>query len=76
MSKAGEQILAEAIKLSPIDRAELIENLLTSFDFPSRKIIDDLWAKEVENRIDAFERGEIATISAEEVFAKIEKQKQ
>lgn len=75
MSKVGEQILAEARKLSPIERAELIENLLTSFDFPSRKIIDDLWAQEVEDRIDAFERGEIATISAEDVFAKIEKQK-
>ncbi len=76
MSKVGEQILAEARKLSPIERAELIENLLTSFDFPSRKIIDDLWAQEVEDRIDAFERGEIATISVEDVFAKIEKQKQ
>ncbi len=75
MSKVGEQILAEAMKLSPIERAELVENLLTSFEFPSRKIIDALWAKEVEDRIDAFERGEIATISAEEVFAKIEKQK-
>jgi putative addiction module component (TIGR02574 family) len=76
MSTVGEKILAEARKLSPIERAELIENLLTSFDFPSRKIIDDLWAQEVEDRIDAFERGEIATISAEEVFAKIEKQRQ
>ena len=76
MSKAGEQLLAEAIKLPPIERAELIENLLTSFEFPSRKIIDDLWAQEVEDRVDAFERGEIATISAEEVFAKIEKLKE
>lgn len=76
MSKVGEQILAEALKLPPVERAELIENLFFSFEFPSRKIIDELWAQEVENRIDAFERGEIATISAEEVFAKIEKQKQ
>jgi len=76
MSKAGEQLLAEAIKLPPIERAELIENFLTSFEFPSRKNIDDLWAQEVEDRVDAFERGEIATISAEEVFAKIEKLKE
>ena len=76
MSKVGEQILAEALKLPPVERAELIENLFFSFEFPSRKIIDELWAQEVEDRIDAFERGEIATISAEEVFAKIEKQKQ
>jgi putative addiction module component (TIGR02574 family) len=76
MSRVGEQILAEALKLPPVERAELIENLFFSFEFPSRKIIDELWAQEVEDRIDAFERGEIATISAEEVFAKIEKQKQ
>ena len=76
MSKVGEQILAEALKLPPVERAELIENLFFSFEFPSRKIIDELWAQEVENRIDAFERGEITTSSAEEVFAKIEKQKQ
>lgn len=76
MSKVGEQILAEALKLPPVERAELIENLFFSFEFPSRKIIDELWAQEVEDRIDAFERGEIATISAEEVFARIEKQKQ
>jgi len=76
MSKVGEHILAEALKLPPVERAELIENLFFSFEFPSRKIIDELWAQEVEDRIDAFERGEIATISAEEVFAKIEQQKQ
>ncbi|MBI4850139.1 MAG: addiction module protein [Nitrospirae bacterium] len=75
MSKVGEQILAEALKLPPVERAELIENLFFSFEFPSRKIIDDLWAQEVESRIDAFERGEITAIPAEEVFEKIEKLK-
>jgi putative addiction module component (TIGR02574 family) len=76
MSKVGEQIFAEALKLSPVERAELVENLLTSFEFPSRKIIDDLWVQEVESRIDAFERGEIMAIPAEEVFLKIEKHKE
>lgn len=76
MSKVREEILAEALKLPPMERAELIENLLTSFEFPSRKIIDDLWAQEVESRIDAFERGEITAVPAEEVFAKIEKHKE
>jgi putative addiction module component (TIGR02574 family) len=76
MSKVGEQIFAEALKLSPVERAELVENLLTSFEFPSRKIIDDLWVQEVESRIDAFERGEIMAIPAEEVFVKIEKHKE
>lgn len=47
MSKLRKQVLEEALKLPSTERAELIENLLTSFEFPSRKTIDDLWAKEV-----------------------------
>jgi putative addiction module component (TIGR02574 family) len=76
MSKLKKQVLDEALKLPPTERAELIENLLTSFEFPSRKTIDDLWAKEVESRIDAFERGEISATPAMEVFKKIEKHKE
>jgi putative addiction module component (TIGR02574 family) len=75
MSKHREQILAEALKLPPVERAELVENLLSSFEFRSRRTIDALWAQEAENRIDAFERGEIAAIPAKEVFAEIEKNK-
>jgi len=66
-------IIAEALKLSPVERAELAENLLSSFEFQSRKKIDALWAKEAENRIDAYERGEMAAIPAKDVFAEIEK---
>jgi putative addiction module component (TIGR02574 family) len=73
MAKQGKQILAEALKLPPVERAELVENLLISFEFQSRKKIDALWAEEVEDRIDAFERSEMASISARDVFEEIEK---
>ncbi len=73
MPKHGKQILAEALKLPPVERAELVEDLLSSFEFRSRERIDALWAKEAEDRIDAFERGEMSTVSAREVFAEIEK---
>ena len=36
-----------------------------------RNEIDEAWAIEAEDRIDAFERGEIAAIPAEEVFEEI-----
>jgi len=75
MPKHGRQILAEALKLPPVERAELIEGLLTSFEFQSRKRIDALWAKEAENRINAYERGEMAAIPAKDVFAEIKKNK-
>jgi len=73
MPKHGKQILAEALELPPVERAELVERLLTSFEFQSRKKIDALWAEEAEDRIDAFERGEMATTPARDVFGEIEK---
>lgn len=75
MSRQGKQILAEALNLPPIERAEMVEELLSSFEFPSRKTIDELWAQEAESRIDAYERGEITAIPAKKVFEKIEKQR-
>lgn len=75
ISRQGKQILAEALNLPPIERAKIVEELLSSFEFPSRKTIDELWAQEAESRIDAYERGEIIAIPAKLVFEKIEKRK-
>jgi len=71
MSRQSEQVLAEALDLPPIERAEIVEKLLSSFEFSERKAIDELWAQEAESRIDAYERGELAAIPAKEVFEKI-----
>lgn len=73
MSPQADQVLLDALKLSPLERAELIEKLLASFPFPDRKAIDERWAAEAEDRIDAFERGEIKSKPASEVFARIER---
>ena len=53
------------------ERAELAERLFSSLDISQYKI-DKLWAKEAEDRINAFERGKIKTVTAKEVFNKIE----
>ena len=66
-----EKILSEVLKLSPIDRAQLIEDVLSSFEFTTRKDIDEVWANEIEDRIDAYEQGKIKSKSAKEVFKKI-----
>ena len=73
MLKHAENILAEALELPPMERAELVENLLSSFEFQSRGTIDALWAQEAEDRVDAFERGEMTAIPAKDVFIEIEK---
>lgn len=65
------QVLTEALKLSPHERAELVEQVLASFELPDREAIDALWAQEAEARIAAYERGEMGAIPASEVFDEI-----
>lgn len=68
MSKTGSQLLQEALALSPEERAKLADRLLTSLDSSPDRGIDELWAQEAEDRLDAFERGEIKAVPAKEAF--------
>ena len=70
-----QQVLEKAIHLPPVERAELVEQILSSFDRPSRDEIDALWAKEAEDRIDAYDQGKIKAIPASQVFERINRQK-
>ena len=73
MPHTMRKVLAEALTLPPVDRAELIEELFFSFDGADRKMLDQLWAEEAENRIDAFQQGEFSATPASEVFARLGK---
>ena len=64
---APNKILKEALTLKPAEKAELIDKLLSSLDKPDAEI-DELWAKEAESRIDAYERGEIKAVALERVL--------
>jgi putative addiction module component (TIGR02574 family) len=74
MTTESKQVLREALDLPPVERAELVERILASFDFPARQEIDALWAKEAEERIDAYDRGEISAKPANRVFDEIDRQ--
>jgi putative addiction module component (TIGR02574 family) len=71
MSGRSARVLQEALSLPPTERAELVEQLLSSLDPPLRKRIDDFWAVEAEDRIDAFERRELESYPANEVFEEV-----
>lgn len=71
MSKRGTQVLEEALSLPPGDRAELADRLLTSLDSSPQHGIDELWAQEAEDRVDAFERGEIKAVTSTKAFDRI-----
>jgi hypothetical protein len=48
-----------------------VEALLSSFDFPERQAVDALWAIEAEDRIDAYESGNLSASPAAAVFDRI-----
>lgn len=73
MTSATQTILKEALRLEPVERAELIDELFHSFDKSHEKPRDALWAAESESRIDAFDAGQIEADSAEAVFERINK---
>lgn len=67
-----EQVLAKALKMTPRERAEIVDQLLQSLDEPDQKI-DELWKAEAEDRIDAFDAGDIETVSVKEILTKYKK---
>ena len=64
-----DSILKEALTLKPSDKAQLIDKLISSLDKPDKEI-DELWAKEVEDRIDAYDQGKLKVVSLEKVLQK------
>lgn len=52
----------EIQKLEPAERASLIDLLWDSLDEVRVKEIEAKWAAESEDRIDAFERGELSAV--------------
>lgn len=72
MAESANTILNQALKLSATERAKVVEELISSLDAPD-PTIDSIWAKEADIRIEAFEKGEIESISAEKVFKKYRK---
>ena len=68
MPTALKQIEDLARDLSAEDRAKLADSLLESLH--SRiSDVEKAWAEEIEQRVAAFDRGEIAAYPAEDVFA-------
>lgn len=69
MTDAAKNLSKQARKLSPAERLELVDDLLASLDEVD-PAIDRLWAKEAEERLAAYRRGEIKAVALEEVLAK------
>ena len=69
MSDALKELEKKAKSLTPDERAQLAEFLLESIQEPPVAEIEAAWEREIEERAAAYDRGELQTISAEDVFA-------
>ncbi len=69
MSQAAEALTAQVTKLPPEERMEVVERILDSLDQPDASL-DTLWAKEAEDRLAAYRRGEIKAMALSDVIAK------
>ena len=72
MSVETQEILDRALKLPAVDKARLVDELLTSLDKPD-EAIDALWRQEVEDRIKAYNAGNLRAVSLEQVLEKYRK---
>jgi putative addiction module component (TIGR02574 family) len=68
MSASLEQIEKQARALSPEERARLAQSMLESLHLPLADI-EAAWESEIEQRVAAFDRGEVPLHPAEDVFA-------
>jgi len=71
MTATTEKALNDALSLPPIERAELIQRLLQSFNVSEDNHIDTGWTEKVESKIEAYDKGLLTASPAEDVLTRI-----
>ncbi|MDO9198174.1 addiction module protein [Rhodoferax sp.] len=69
MSQSAKALSEQAMQLPPVERMTLVEQILDSLDEPDPSM-DALWAREADDRLAAYRRGEIRAVPLSEVLAK------
>ena len=69
MTPTAEALSAQAAKLPPEERMAVVERILDSLDEPDAAM-DAMWAKEADDRLNAYRRGEIKAVALSDVIAK------
>lgn len=68
----AREILDRAMELPALEKARLVDQLLSSLDEPG-EAIDALWRRKVEDRIQAYQAGKLKSVSLSDVLAKYRK---
>ena len=72
MSTKTKDILNQALRLPPVEKAHLVDCLLASLDKPDQAI-DNLWREEVEKRVEAYQAGKILSVSLQQALSKYQR---
>jgi putative addiction module component (TIGR02574 family) len=72
MTTSVEALEAEALRLSPADRARLVERLIASLDVDPD--VEEAWAAEVERRNAEIESGAVPLVPGPEALAELKAQ--
>jgi hypothetical protein len=70
MNATAEQVMTEALELSPSLRAFVAERLIESLDIPDAAPLSAQWKEEIRGRCAELARGAIELRTADQVFAK------
>ncbi len=64
-------LLNEALTMSPSERARLAHCLISSLEEPANSNVDEQWIKLAEKRLEELEKGDVKSVSWEDVKKKI-----
>ena len=67
-----EEIFLDVSPLKSLDKLQLVEKILSSLN-PIDKNIESIWANEAEDRLEAYDKGLLSSVSAKDVFEKYQK---
>jgi putative addiction module component (TIGR02574 family) len=69
MSERTKELEQRIVGLTPAEKVELVDSVLSSLDRPDDKL-DKLWLQEAEDRLAAYRGGKIRALSVDEVLEK------
>lgn len=72
MSEAAKTLSERARELPPAERLRVVDDILSSLD-ETDGALDRLWAREAEDRLSAWRRGEIHDVLLEDVLRQFHK---
>ncbi len=66
-----DELVADILSLLPIERLEIIDKVIASFDSEDNDEVSISWADESERRINAYIKGEIKEVNSDLVFNRL-----